>query len=138
MDIEAYTIDNVFHPYSVGIYDGSIFKSFYITDFNSIDEMMLASIKYLIKPQYKNSFIYIHNLSGFDSVYLLKYFLHLSENNQLNPIIRSDKIISLDFNAISENGELIKLYFRDSLNLLPQSLKKLGKAFDVPVQKGLF
>src|SRR5438270_4046562 len=90
--------------------------------------MMIASVKSLLKVEYDDSYIYVHNLSGFDSVYLLKYMLHMSDNKHLNPVMRGNSIISLDFKALSEDEKLIKLHFRDSLNLLPQSLRKLAKA----------
>src|SRR5438270_4784125 len=121
--------NNTFHPYAIGIFDGINFKSFYITDVKSSEEFILESLRYLIQERYNGSYVWIHNFSGFDAVYLFKYLLHLSSDKQLNPIMRHSKIISLDFNALTEDQNHINLHFRDSLNLLPQSLKNLGKAF---------
>jgi hypothetical protein len=39
--------------------------------------MLEASIKYLMKRKYDNYKIYLHNLSYFDGIFLLKIFIKL-------------------------------------------------------------
>lgn len=73
----------------------------------------------------------IHNFSRFDAVFLLSIMTDLSD--KVFPIMRDGKYINLRF----EYGELYKLYFRDSLLLLPASLRSLAKNFNVE-NKGLF
>ena len=45
-------------------------KSWYIKDYNSSELMIKDCIEYLLS-NYNNYKVYIHNLSGFDGIYLL-------------------------------------------------------------------
>ena len=137
IDLECRTINNVMTPYAVGIYDGTIFTSFYLADFKDIEEMITAAVNYLIQVEFHKKYVYLHNFSGFDSHFLLKYLLALSSANILYPTIRGDKLISLTV-PFKVGKEVIEITFLDSLNLLPHSLAKLGVAFGVEVQKGIF
>lgn len=131
MDLETRVINEVMSSYCVSIYDGKVFKSFYLTDYSNEKEMLRASILYLFKRKYHNHKIYLHNFSRFDSVFLLNVITDIS--NSVKPIIRDNNIINLrvDF------AEKYSLYFRDSLLLLPGSLRSLAKNFEVN-NKGLF
>jgi hypothetical protein len=137
LDIETVTRNNVITPYAVGIYDGSTYQSFYLTDFKDVDHIMLKALRYLKQAKYNGYTVYAHNLSNFDSIFLLKYLVILSPNHKLNPIMRSGKLISLVFNF--NIGKLAcSIRFNDSLNLLPSSLSKLAKSFNVETQKDVF
>jgi DNA polymerase family B len=77
--------------------------------------------------------IYIHNLSRFDGIFLLKILATL-ENRKLIPIIKDDKMIALTLKFGSKN----KITFHDSMLLLPSSLDKLRKSFNVENKKVVF
>jgi hypothetical protein len=131
MDLETRVINEVMSSYCVSIYDGKLFKSFYLSDYSNEKEMLRDSILYLMKRKYHNHKIYLHNFSRFDSVFLLTVITDLSQ--KVKPIIRDGNIINLrvDF------ADKYSLYFRDSLLLLPGSLRSLAINFEVD-NKGLF
>jgi len=56
--------------------------------------MLIAAINSIMCKKYDNYKIYIHNMSGFDGIFLLKILANLGE---CQPIIHNDKIISITF-----------------------------------------
>ena len=93
LDIETRTIDNKMVPYCICLFDGRKSYSFYLSKYNSTEEMILDAIK-LLFSNYKSSkdenvtiynydgyIVYAHNFSRFDSVFILKllviYLLNL-------------------------------------------------------------
>jgi len=131
MDLETRTINERMSAYCVSIYDGKIFKSFYLDDFSNDKEMLRNAIKYLMKRKYDNYKVYLHNFSKFDAIFLLSIMSDVSK--ELYPIIRDGRIIDLKFNF----SDKYTLYFRDSFLLLPDSLRRLAKNFNVE-NKGIF
>lgn len=131
MDLETRVIEEKMSSYCVSLYDGIIKKSFYLTDFLNEKEMLKASIKFLMRRKYHNHKIYLHNFSKFDAVFLLARMTELSD--KIFPLIRDGRYINLRF----EFSEFYKLYFRDSLLMLPASLRSLAKNFGVE-NKGIF
>jgi hypothetical protein len=104
-------------------FDGTTPISVCLTNYNSADEMLNASIVYLMKRKYHQHKVFIHNFSNFDGIFLLKILSSLS--NSIKPIIRDGEIIDLNFIF-----EKYYLHFRDSLLLLPSSLAKLARHFN--------
>jgi hypothetical protein len=92
--------------------------------------MITNAISDLMIKKYDNYKIYIHNLSNFDAIFLLKI---LAELGICKPIIHQDRIISISF---SMNGYIV--LFKDSQQLLIGSLAKLGKSFNVKTLKSFF
>ena len=138
LDIETRTINNIMEPYCVSIFNGTKFTSFYLTDYADSDTMLRNVIQSLMKTRYNRSKIYIHNLSNFDGVFLFKVLSNF-ENTHFKPVMKDNKMISLQF-TWKNNPDSSKFYsieFRDSLLLLPNSLRKLSKAFKVE-DKGIF
>jgi hypothetical protein len=94
--------------------------------------MLLKAIISLMRYSYNGYKIYIHNLSNFDGIFLLK---HLSDIPQsiLTPIIKDGKMISITFSWFATERSLksYNIEFRDSLLMLPNSIAKLAKAFQV-------
>ena len=70
-DIETRNINNSLTPYCVCIYDGTQSYSFYLSDYDSVNSMLNASIKHLLNPIYNKHKIYVHNLSYFDGIFIL-------------------------------------------------------------------
>jgi len=135
MDIETRDINNVKLPYCICIYDGNNKYEFYLSDFNSIDQMLEESISFLFKAKYNKHKIYFHNLSYFDSVYIIRILAKLSKSNNyyFKPQIKDGKILNLKLNY----GKNYNIYFRDSYLLMPESLDKLAKSMNVE-HKSLF
>ena len=136
MDLETVLIDNTHIPYLLCWYDGSISKSYII---NSLDpstieldilRMISRAIDDILIRKYRDYKIYLHNFSKFDGYFLLKY---LARIGKCKPIIHKGKIISVKF---TYNNYTVT--FKDSYLLLPSSLRKLGKSFNVETQKGIF
>jgi hypothetical protein len=92
--------------------------------------MIKHAIKDLMIKKYDNYKIYIHNLANFDGIFLLKI---LAELGEIKPTMHNTNIISIQFYYDSYT-----IQFRDSLQLLTNSLRKLAKSFKVDTQKSLF
>ena len=134
MDLETRTINGVMSVIAISIFDGSDIKSFYITDYINSDKLLEASLRYIMIRKYNGYKVYLHNFSKFDGVFMLKILTNLS--TKIKPIIRDNNIIDIRFHYGKNN--MYKLYFRDSLLLLPSSLRKLGENFSVDVKKSYF
>nr|BAM29340.1 dnapol [Lentinula edodes] len=132
MDLETRTINGEMTSYCVSIYDGKTFESFYLSDYSNEKEMLRTSILYLMKRKYHNHKIYIHNFSGFDAVFLLTVLSDLSD--KVRPVLRDGRYIDLRLDF----SDKYKIYFRDSLLLLPGSLRSLAINFNLDNSKGLF
>jgi len=130
MDIETFIKDGVHIPYVISWNDGIKIKSYYILDFNSSKDMLILAIKDLMIKKYNNYKVYIHNMAGFDAIFLLKI---LTELGTIKPIIHHGDLISINFKFKDYN-----ITFRDSQQLLIMSLRKLAKAFGVSTQKSIF
>jgi hypothetical protein len=92
--------------------------------------MIKSAIKDLMIKKYDNYKVYIHNLAGFDGMFLLKILVELG---QVKPIIHHGDLISIAFKFKDYN-----ITFRDSQQLLLVSLRNLGKVFGVNTQKTIF
>lgn len=131
MDLETKAIEGKLIPYCVSIFNGTSVSSFYITYFNNSNEMLENAIKSLMRKEYNGYKVYLHNFSYFDGIFLLSIITSLSPN--VNILIRDGKIIDLKVNYGNKN----KIYFRDSLLMIPMSLDKAAKSFNVE-NKGYF
>lgn len=125
MDIETKLRNNTHMPYLISYYDGLESKSFYITDYINSDLMIETCIKSLMIKQYNKCNIYLHNLGNFDGIFLLK-LLSTITGAIVQPIFHKGRLVQITFKL-----NKIKVIFRDSLQLMPISLRKLAKSFDV-------
>ena len=86
-------------------------------------------------------FIYAHNFSGFDGIFLFKHLLR-HKNGVADPILFKEKLIGIKYKVkiISDTGKVTsKTYiFKDSYLLLNFSLRELCKAFGVTDPKTYF
>lgn len=132
MDLETKDINGNLIPYCVSIFDGKNSHSFFITDYKSSDEMLKASLQFILKRKYNGHRVYLHNFSYFDGIFLIKIISDLVSSDSINPVIIDNRIINLKVNFNSGNSQ-IKYYieFRDSYLLLTTSLEKLGKTFAI-------
>jgi hypothetical protein len=77
--------------------------------------------------------IYAHNLSKFDGVLLMKHLIHFGK---VKPIVFNGKLISIKI-TLSMKGHIGKtLIFKDSMLLIPLSLRQLCESFKVVNKKG--
>ena len=99
-------------------------------------------------------YIYAHNFSGFDGIFLLRHLLNY-DGGEIKPLIFNGKLMAINFKFTdpssvdnTENNTENKdnknktkartLVFKDSFLLLPLSLRKLCKAFNVSTVKTHF
>ena len=131
MDIETRLINNVITPYSICFFDGFKNISFYDTDYIDSKDMLFNAISFIMKRKYHGYKIYVHNLSNFDGIFILKILASIPDSN-LKPIIKDGKMIELKLSFSKYN-----ISFRDSFLMLPSSLKNLAIQFKVE-NKGIF
>jgi hypothetical protein len=138
LDIETRLINNIITPYCISIFNGTKATSFYLSVNKNVNEMLLSCIRTLIKSTHDSYKIYVHNLSSFDGIFLLRILSNIP-GAKLNPVIKDGKMINLAISWKKTENSLksYKIDFRDSLLLLPVSLRKLAKAFNVE-EKGNF
>jgi hypothetical protein len=133
LDIETRTINNIFIPYCISYFDGIKSTSVYLSDYLNSDDMLTSCIISLFKRKYSGYKIYVHNLSHFDGIFLLRLLTNIP-NFTLKPVIRDGKLINLALSRII-SGRKYTICFRDSLLIMPLSLKKLCKAFNISHQE---
>ena len=137
MDLESRQINNVVKPYLLAFYDGVHSYSFYLHDYKNIESMIKAAFTHLLKSKYDQHKVYLHNLSYFDGVFMLK-ILDSLPNSSLSINRHEGRLINLQLTFKSQTGKQnYHLHFRDSLLLLPVKLKYLATSFNV-LSKGLF
>src|SRR6266478_3866382 len=68
--------------------------------------MLIQAIKDLMIKKYDNHNVYIHNLSKFDGIFLLKILANLG---QIKPLIHHGDLISIGFKFINNNPTLSSL-----------------------------
>jgi hypothetical protein len=134
LDIETQSINNVMTPYCISFFDGKNFKSFYLSDYKNSQEMLIFTINSLLKRKYNGYKIYVHNLSNFDGIFLLK-ILSSIDNIKVHPILKDGKMINIKMSY--DNINAYQITFRDSYLILPSSLNKLARQFNV-TNKGIF
>lgn len=76
-----------------------------------------------------------NNLSGFDGYFLIEHLVHFGE---VKPLIHNGKLISIKLRVNIKDHVGKTIIFKDSFLLLPLSLRKLGKSFNVEISKGYF
>lgn len=126
---------SVLKVYLISIYDGKKATSFYIDDFKNEVELINSVISFLLSGPYNNKVVYVHNLSKFDSVFLIKYLATSKDCYMDKPLMKDGRFIQITIKV--GDVEPYTLKFMDSLQMLPQSLKSLAKQFNVE-EKGLF
>src|SRR5260221_532251 len=139
-DIECFLDkDNKFRPYSCAWYHPNKYKEYIVNSKTSWDEILELCIEDLF-TDFPNYTIYVHNLSSFDSVFMLKV---LNKNYKCKTIFKNNRAIKiiLSKEVVNEKNKKIKkkiLTIKDSLMLLPFSLENLIKSFNISTPKLIF
>lgn len=115
-------------------------------DYKSIGFIMLAKTIKELMLNYNKYVFYIHNLGGYDSIYIIAALIYYNNNTSdikftITPIKRGSKILSIIINfilTIDNKDYKYEVKFMDSYLFLPSSLKDLCKLFKLPSSKGLF
>ena len=139
MDLETRNINGNFQPYCVAFYciDSDNLErsqSYYLSDFESPDEMLKFSLNALFNIKYDGYTVYLHNFSNFDAIFLIRILSEMLP--KIRPVIRDGRIIN--FAVYYGSNSKNKINFRDSYLILTSSLQDLAKNFNVELQKGLF
>jgi len=132
LDIETYTIDGIMKPYCVGIYDGKMKTSYYLSDYENEERMLFHALISIIKSKYHLYNVYVHNLSKFDGIFLLNALKRIG-NTEIKIVRKDGKFINI---KVIYNDKYT-INFKDSLLILPVSLSKLAKSFGLD-DKGIF
>lgn len=132
MDIETYIDEGIVRPFLISYYDGKLSRSFYLSDFKDENEMILVCLISVIKSKYNGYIVYLHNLSKFDSAFIMRHLAKINDNKARGPLMKDGRVIEF---RVKLGRVTVK--FRDSLLMLPMSLKLLGKSFGVE-EKGQF
>lgn len=132
LDIETYLEDGVFKLLSICFGRGDSIYKFYISDYESTEHLLNNCFNSLFTQEFNGTFIFIHNGSNFDLIFLVKYLLTRNDI-EITPIYKDGKFISLKIKY-----GVYSLSIRDSMLMLKSSLAKLGKAFKVDVMKDVY
>ena len=125
------------------------------TDLEKAKNMVWNSIKDLLILSNNGYSVYCHNLSGFDGpilIDILKDIPHLNiklyerklgfdisyPTDKMDDAWKELCVASHGGTSKLNKYKKVKLSFKDSYRVLPLSLRKLAKAFDVSVQKSTF
>jgi hypothetical protein len=93
-DIETRSINNKITPICFSIFDGEKCKSFYLSDYSSVNDMLLIAIRSLLVTKYNGYNVYFHNFSLFDGIFIFKVLAEIPDSN-LTPILKDGKMINL-------------------------------------------
>jgi len=141
MDIETINLQGEITPYLICAYNGiNTITSYGKTVNGIIDQKALFSsfinqLLTLFDKGDKTMVVYAHNFAKFDGVFLLK---HLLSYGKVEPVIFNGKLMSIKLKLDVEGSKNKSIIFKDSLLLLPLSLRKLCIAFDISIPKGFF
>jgi hypothetical protein len=126
LDIEAYKDKSgKFIPYLLGIYNPELgYRSFYG------ENCLNNAINFILNHNYNNPEVtfYCHNGGAFDFLFLIK---ELNSHGIENIRLLKDKANSIFNISFEHNG--YSFIFKDSFKLLPMSLDKLLKDFNIEV-----
>ena len=137
-------LNNKLVPYCISIYDGVKPYSIFINDKFNLDKLFKEFIHNLLtifesELGSNTLIVYAHNLSGFDGNFILK---HLLTFGKVKPLIHNGKLISITLKVnIKGLGSAHKgktILFKDSLLMLPLSLRELCNSFNIQNSKGYF
>lgn len=131
LDLETFNLNSKLTPYCASIFNGIFHESFYLTDFKNPNAMLKSCLRSIFVKGNHGATVYCHNLTGFESVFLLKVISSFKDFKVL-PIFKNGKVINI---KVSFGKNYVN--FRDSLLILPVSLRKLAIAFNIE-NKGIF
>lgn len=129
-------------PFMVGVYDGDSYHEFRDKDPNQGDwkrryywegGCVDQAMRHILTRAYRGHHIYAHNAGRFDYLFLLPWLMQAGDRLgfKFTIIPVSSSIQLLDIRKDSEN-DWVRWRFLDSYKLIPTSLDKAAKAFNLP------
>lgn len=117
--------------------------------------MIQKALLDLLSEKNRGHVVYVHNLNKFDSPYILSELVKMSEKYGLlvKPLVNKGRLLEIVVKRIlgRQVGEAVKnspsgagararwvIRFRDSIQLIPGSLRRLSEVFNVEYKKGFF
>ena len=148
-DIETFQEGLNLIPCAIGWYNGKDLVTFLLKENETTENLLQRAFEYLLKKENNRAIVYMHNLAGFDFIYIFKY---LEKNGYyVRPLFKEvNTIIELKVGRpIQENkknespkGKRKKpactVTFRDSYLILPENLQKLTEICNVQNKKKYF
>jgi protein involved in sex pheromone biosynthesis len=99
-DIETRNIKGVLIPVCFCIYDGKIKKSFYLDNYSSANDMLLAALGYILTTKNHGKNIYFHNFSFFDGIFVLNKLVSGKDIN-VKPTLKDGQMINIRVELIN-------------------------------------
>jgi len=140
MDIETIKQNNQLIPYLICAYNGKDFINSFANSL-PINQVELFSdfinkLLTFFKDKNRTLTVDAHNFAKFDGIFLLK---HLIAFGVVEPLLFNGKLISIKVKLTVEGQHCGKtIIFKDSLLLLPVSLRKLALTYKCTEVKGVF
>jgi hypothetical protein len=119
--------------YMAAWYNNNKQSIFDVSQWGNNSSTMLEQFWIDLITKNKGRICYFHNWAGYDSILSMKALLSLP-GYTFQPIIHNGDIMSL---SIFDNKKLV-LTIKDSINILPSSLARLAKDYQVETQKDHF
>lgn len=123
-------------PYSAkAIYNGNK----YITSFGLNQKVLftefIKNLLTLFEFKKRTLIVYSHNLSNFDGVFLMK---HLLQFGKVKPNNFHGRLISIKLTLTTKGHVGKTIIFKDSMLLLPKSLRQLCDSFNIDIFNYIF
>ena len=138
-DFETYTDnENNSFVYCAAFYDGTELKTYYLSDYASSSDLVLAMINDLLIKKYHGYVAYAHNGSNFDSIFLIDVLLKNSDNFNVNMVDKGlGEFISVKVSSkySGKNARNVHISFYDSKLLISGSLSDILRDFNCKTQK---
>jgi len=132
--------------YAIGFYSflDENTKTYYINkDLDSV-ELINRCFEELLRPKYKNTVFYVHNLGRFDAPFILKSLTLFNKTNEgmdnpyrIESINRDANILKLIIKRKFDN-KIRTVKIQDSAAILPRSLRDLCNDYKVDTVKSYF
>jgi hypothetical protein len=107
-------------------------------DYYQDPESMIVKFWADLISQFPNSNVYFHNWAGYDAFHTLNGLVLAAQMHDcyLVPFVKNSKIIEIKL--VNRKTKKVILTVKDSFLILPMSLAKLAKSFNVETKKGHF
>ena len=117
-------------------------KLFYKKPDQSSNELIIECINSMLRRAYDKYTFYVHNLHGYDSIFVLSALLDYNSKNdqfyKIKTIFRDNRIIKLEISINTGKNSTRKITFLDSYLMITSSLDKIAKNFECEYSKGIF
>jgi hypothetical protein len=118
-------------------------KLFYKKIDQSSNDLIIECLNSMLTHAYDKYTFYVHNLHGYDSIFILSALLDYNSKNdnfyKIKTIFRDNRVIKLEVSIkTGSKNSSRKITFVDSYLMLPASLDKISKDFECFYSKGKF